>query len=171
MKLYQAVDIALPVVKQLAEHCEDGYCVIAGSIRRAKPEVKDIEIVKPFEVGLFATGFALMVNQWEKVKGEPTGRYAQRRIPLPSPFERGAGGEGIMLDIFIANPDNFGYILMLRTGSSDWNQHTMLPRLKGNGYKANDGHIWYKGAIVSTPDEAAMFRIMGSSFILPENRK
>ena len=34
-----------------------------------------------------------------------------------------------------------------------------------------DGHIWYKGAIVSTPDEDAMFRIMGSSFIEPTNRK
>jgi len=84
MKLQEAFDIATEVCERLSAHCEDGFLNIAGSIRRCKPEVKDIEIVcipKPFEIGLFETGFAEVVNQWQKIKGEPTGKYTQRKLP------------------------------------------------------------------------------------------
>lgn len=43
MKLEQALEIAEKVKALLAPHCE--RIEIAGSIRRKKPDVKDIEIV------------------------------------------------------------------------------------------------------------------------------
>lgn len=54
MKHSTALVIAEKIKAQLAPHCD--RIEIAGSIRRKKPEVKDIEIVvipKPYEVGLF----------------------------------------------------------------------------------------------------------------------
>jgi DNA polymerase/3'-5' exonuclease PolX len=57
------------------------YCSrieIAGSSRREKPEVKDIEIVAtPGDI----ESFAKEVNKLQKVKGEPTGKYTQRILP------------------------------------------------------------------------------------------
>lgn len=164
MKLSEANVIVLDVWNKLYPHCLN--IAVAGSTRRIKPEVKDIEFVltpKPYQSGIFEDGFASVVNQWKKIKGEleyGKTKYTQRSLP-----------EGINLDLFIATPENFGYILMLRTGSSDWNQRVMLPRLKGNGYKAHEGNIWYKGEVVNVPGESDMFKIMGLEFIKPEDRK
>ena len=64
MNLQQAQQIAERIKSELAPHCD--RIEIAGSIRRKKPEVKDIEIVcipKPYETGLFASGIAKVVDQ------------------------------------------------------------------------------------------------------------
>ncbi len=199
MKYDQAHAIAIDLYKQLYPFCE--RIDIAGSIRRQKPEVKDIEIVcipkyaleddiasdlfgqKVCDISrpVVCKGFIHTVNQWKKMKGEPTGKYTQRMVPLAallSPPGEGREGEAregrrgeVALDLFIANKDNYGYIHMLRTGSSDWNQSTMLPRLKGNGYKLKDGNIWWKGEILPMPTEDEMFKRMGLQFIEPKDRK
>jgi DNA polymerase/3'-5' exonuclease PolX len=98
MKLEQALEIAEKVKALLAPHCE--RIEIAGSIRRKKPDVKDIEIVaipKPFDTGLFESGIATVVNKWQKVKGELPCKYTQRILP-----------EGIKLDLFFCRAWELG---------------------------------------------------------------
>ena len=71
MELQKAYKIAQQLVHVLKPHC--ARIEIAGSIRRMKAQVGDIEIVcipKPYETGLFESGFAKVVNQWPKIKGE-----------------------------------------------------------------------------------------------------
>lgn len=111
MILTDALEIANRVKNELAPHC---YRIeIAGSIRREKPEVKDIEVVcipHIYDTGLFESGIATVVNQWEKVKGELEWgkcKYTQRILP-----------EGIKLDLFFATPNNWGLIFAIRTGSA-----------------------------------------------------
>lgn len=165
MKLHEAAEMALGVAHSMYPHCDT--LLLAGSVRRKKPEVKDIEFVivpKPYQSGLFQDGLAAVVNQWKKVKGEMEYgkvKYTQRILK-----------EGVKLDLFFATPENLGYIYMLRTGSSEWNQKFMLPRLKGNGYRAHAGNIWWKGEIYPVPSEEDMFRIMGLGLgaVKPENR-
>src|SRR3989304_1550303 len=100
MKLAQAQDIAEKYLNLLRPHCL--RIEIAGSIRREKLDVKDIEIVCiPQDVA----GFVAQVKQWPKVRGEPTGKYTQRNLP-----------EGIKLDLFMAEERNWGNILLIRTG-------------------------------------------------------
>jgi DNA polymerase/3'-5' exonuclease PolX len=79
---------------------------IAGSIRRRRPQVKDIELVaipKQVATGLFGDewvtdpDFCAVVNQWPAIKGQPTGKYTQRWLP-----------EGITLDLFMADAENWG---------------------------------------------------------------
>jgi DNA polymerase/3'-5' exonuclease PolX len=94
----------------IAEQCRAvlaPFCArieIAGSIRRGKPQVKDIELVampRQVPTGLFGDelvtdpDFCAVVNQWPAVKGTPEGRYTQRRLP-----------EGIALDLFMADVEN-----------------------------------------------------------------
>mgnify|MGYP001591938984 CR=1 FL=1 len=163
MKIEIADAIAEKLHYVLSPHCL--CCAVVGSVRRRKAEVKDIEFVlipNPYQTGIFEDGLAKIVNQWAKVKGEMEYgkiKYTQRVVD-----------GGTKLDLFFATPDNFGYIFMLRTGSSEWNQRVMLPRLKGNGYKAHEGSIWWKGSILPVPEESDMFRIMGMDFVSPENR-
>lgn len=108
MKLAQALAIAEKVKALLAPHCE--RIEIAGSIRRKKPDVKDIEIVaipKPFDTGLFESGMAAVVNQWQKVKWELPCKYTQRILP-----------DGIMLIFRHIGATNkmVTYVIRLRIG-------------------------------------------------------
>jgi DNA polymerase/3'-5' exonuclease PolX len=89
------------------------------------------------------------VNQWPQVKGEPTGRYTQRRLP-----------GGIALDLFIANPDNWGWILCLRTGSSDFNQKMLLHAMHQQEYTSDQGTLQREGQAIPTPEETDVFRLL-----------
>ena len=67
MKYEEAIEIAEKVKTLLLPHCE--RVEIAGSVRRKKTDVKDIEIVaipKPFDTGLFESGIATVVNKWQE---------------------------------------------------------------------------------------------------------
>jgi DNA polymerase/3'-5' exonuclease PolX len=84
----QALILAEEALNALKPYCE--RALIAGSIRRMKPEVKDIELVaipKQVPAGLFGDtlevdpDFCAAVCRWPKVKGEPTGKYTQRGLP------------------------------------------------------------------------------------------
>jgi DNA polymerase/3'-5' exonuclease PolX len=119
MKHADALAMAEDALNALKPYCE--RILIAGSIRRQRHEVKDCELVAiPRRVpgGLFGDefevdpGFVTAVNQWEFVKGQPTGKYAQRVLP-----------GGIKLDLFIATPENWGWQLVIRTGSAEFNEY------------------------------------------------
>lgn len=160
MLLSEALPIAERTLEQLSPHCE--RIAIAGSIRRGKGEVKDVEIVaipKPYGVGLFSSGIAEVVNQWPKVKGELPCKYTQRILP-----------EGIKLDLFLCRPENWGLILALRTGPADWNQYWLLERLKDVGLDMRFGTLWRGREQVFVREEANLFRIINRPFVEPTKR-
>lgn len=141
MKLEKAKAIAEELVKQLAPHCI--RIEIAGSIRREKPEVKDIEIVaipKPYEVGLFESGIASVVSSWQKVKGELPCKYTQRLITrLPAVDFVGE----IKLDLFFARPENWGLILAIRTGSAEYSHQVLANGWVKKGYHSVEGMLFH----------------------------
>ncbi len=160
MEYKKAKKIADSVVQQLQEHCE--RIEIAGSIRREKPEVKDIEVVaiaKPYEVGLFASGIATVVNQWEKVKGELPAKYTQRILP-----------EGIKLDLFFAEPGNWGFIFAIRTGSADFSHHILGYKWKEWGYRGKGGYLYREGQKFEIPEERDLFNMLGLDYVEPKYR-
>ena len=160
MELQQALSIAEKVKKQLAPFCD--RIEIAGSIRRKKPEVKDIEIVaipKPFETGLFESGIATVVNQWEKVKGELPCKYTQRILP-----------EGIKLDLFFAERANWGLILAIRTGSAEYSHKVLATEWVKRGYKSEGGYLTTNGHAVALHEEQDLFKRLGLPYVAPEKR-
>ncbi len=156
----QAIQIATAARKALAPRCL--RIAIAGSLRRKAPEVGDIEIVaipKPYETGLFESGIATIVNQWEKVRGELPCRYTQRMLP-----------EGIALDLFFATPDNWGYIFPVRTGSAEFSKRLAAGWVR-NGYHGQDGMLVdQSGSPVPCPEEEDLFHLAGFKWIPPESR-
>ncbi len=162
MKLEQARKIAQKIVSELASYCE--RIEIAGSIRRCKPEVGDIEIVAIPKVatvpdGLFSTkeirspGFVMFVNQFEKVKGDAeTGKYTQRILP-----------EGIKLDLFTATKDNWGLIFAIRTGSAKFSKENLAFAWVRRGYKSVGGMMTRDGEEIAIPQEQDLFDLIGVS--------
>lgn len=143
-------------------HCD--RIEIAGSIRRKRPNVKDIEIVaipRPYDTGLFESGIATIINRWPAVKGKLPCKYTQRLLP-----------EGIALDIFFAEPGNWGYILAIRTGSADYS-HFLATRWSQRGYQGRNGILYM--ADQQTPvhlyEEQDVFDLVGLPYCQPEKRE
>lgn len=125
MNYEQARDIAISICYRLQPYCETGRLNIAGSVRRGKPEVKDIEICcvpKHIDVGvqdMFGGGirkevhseFAHIVQSklGKVVKGQPSGRYMQIALH-----------QGINLDLFMPMPHDYFRQYAIRTGSADY---------------------------------------------------
>lgn len=156
----EAYKIALEVVEQLKPHCE--RIKIAGSLRRKKSEVGDIEIVaipKPYETGLFQSGIATIVNQWQKVKGELPCKYTQRTLP-----------SGIKLDLFMAEESNWGYVLAMRTGSADYSHKVLANGWVREGFKSDGGYLFRDGERYEVREEKDLFKLIGVRYVEPEDR-
>ena len=160
MKLKQALEIAERTKDILQPHCE--RIEIAGSIRRKKSEVKDIEIVcipKLYDIGLFASGIATIVNHWTKVKGELPCKYTQRILP-----------EGIKLDLFFAEERNWGLIYAIRTGSAEYSHKVLASRWVRFGFNSEDGFLKSRGRVIPVREEKDLFTLLGMSYVPPEKR-
>lgn len=162
MTYSEILNIANRVKDELAPHCH--RIEIAGSIRRKHPECRDIEIVcipKPYQVGLFESGFATVVNQWPKVKGVLPSRYTQRLLP-----------EGVKLDLFIANRHNWGMILAIRTGSAQFSHKALASKWSAMGYRSEAGVLYdRKGNTCEIHEEEDLFKLLGLPYIKPEERE
>ncbi len=164
MRYENAIVIANRTLCELSPYCE--RVEIAGSIRRKKAEVKDIEIVaipKPYEHGLFENGLAAIVNQWEKVKGEMIYgkvKYTQRVLPT-----------GIKLDLFFAQPGNWGLIYAIRTGSADYSHRILASGWVKRGYKSIEGYIHSGDRRIETPEEEDLFKIANVRWTEPKYRE
>lgn len=159
----EANSIALHVLELLRPHCI--RCEIAGSIRREKSEIKDIEIVaipKPYQTGLFQDGIAEVVNRWQKVKGELVygkTKYTQRMLP-----------EGIKLDLFFAEEGNWGLIFAIRTGSKEYSHKILANGWVKRGYKSEGGYLIKNGKTYEVREEKDLFKRIGVAYIEPKRR-
>jgi DNA polymerase/3'-5' exonuclease PolX len=161
--LAEAQAVADEIVAQLTPHCE--RIGLAGSIRRQRPTIGDIEIVcipRPYESApLLRSGIALVVEQWEKVRGELPCKYTQRLLP-----------RGMKLDLFMPDPRGYGLQLAIRTGSADWCRQVLAPAWVRAGYRSKDGLLRDPaGRIVPTPDERDLFRQIGLRWVEPVDRE
>lgn len=169
MILNEAKNIATKYLRMFDPHCEE--IQIAGSIRREKPEVKDIELVcipKRIEemsdlfgsVIVNSEGFIKLVNSFNRTKGNGEGKYTQLILD-----------EGIKLDLFIADEINFGLLFMLRTGSAEFSKR-MVTEIKQNGYRSDHGYLirYYNNEVVPVRTEAEFFRVTGMKFVNPVER-
>lgn len=158
-----ALAVANAVIKELEQHCV--RIEIAGSIRRKKALVGDIEIVaipKPYLTGATESGIASVVNRWVKIKGEleyGKTKYTQRVLPA-----------GIKLDLFFATEDNWGLVLGVRTGSADFSHKVLACGWVRQGFKSVGGHLFRDGVKQEIREERDLFEIIGVIQMEPEKR-
>jgi DNA polymerase (family 10) len=175
MDLQTAERKAWQILDHLSPHCS--RFEIAGSIRRRKAQVGDIEVVAIPNTqeadDLFADSapdvrsphfvaacFAHRV-MGQIVKGDPqAGRYIQTRLPC-----------GAQLDLFLATPANWGLILAIRTGSADFSHQVLARGWVRRGYHSQEGIlVAADGSLVPTPEERDLFRVAGVPWVDPERR-
>lgn len=178
-----AYEIAKAAVYYLAPVCH--RIEIAGSIRRHKPTVKDIEIVAEPKMDVKS----------RDLFGEPTAesdmieQAMQRANLCELPWmsfavDAGTGevkdGErykklidtrtGVPIDLFLVKPPaQWGVIMMLRTGSADWNIR-FLKRLDAMGLRMRDGRILDKSGVLDTPEEEDVFKVAKVKWKDPKKR-
>jgi DNA polymerase/3'-5' exonuclease PolX len=168
--LEEALPIAERVKDQLAPFCK--RIEIAGSIRRRKEIVGDIEVVaipKIIVQGSFfkdvpakyepIKGFVEVVNQWERIKGLATGKYTQRLL-----------SEGIKLDLFMATQKNWGLQFAIRTGSAKFSHEILAWNWVKQGYYAKNGLLYKDGTEYSFYEEIELFRFLKIPWVDPEKR-
>jgi DNA polymerase/3'-5' exonuclease PolX len=161
--LAQAEAIAVGVMEQLDPHCE--VISLAGSIRRQRPTIGDIEIVcvpKPYDASpLFASGLATVVNQWPKVRGDLPCKYTRRVLP-----------EGIKLDLFMVEADGYGLQLAIRTGSAEWSHQVLAKAWVRAGFHSMGGLLRRQnGSVVPAHTEPELFRLIGLAWADPRDRE
>ena len=164
MELNKALEIANRVKDALTPYCD--RIEIAGSIRRRKPEVHDIEIVCIPKMQIIGgkpsvlSGFASIVMQWKKVKGEPGGKYTCRELP-----------EGINLDLFMTTADSWGYIYAIRTGSAEFSHRVLACGWVKKGYHGKEGILYDQNYPLRVPEEEDQFKLIGMDYVEPDKRE
>lgn len=186
MKLQPATQVANEIIDVLKPECI--RIEAAGSIRRHKPEVKDIEIVyisktSSVQMDLFGNNFqtlphvdkvlATLIDDGILAKATKIKRWGpkyKRAIHCAS---------RIVIELFRVEPDNLGYILALRTGPADFNKLLVTKRAHGGALPPDitlrNGHVWHIGRTniptkIPTPNERGFFALLNLPFILPQER-
>ena len=140
----------------------------AGSVRRRKEEVGDIEIVvepRTVEIGLFAepkpdveiiretaSGWGILLKAGEK--------SIQAQLL-----------DGTKVDLFLVTPPaQWGSILAIRTGPAELSKHAVTCMLE-RGYRHREGRVIdRRGELVPTPTEEEFFRLAGLPCLPPQRR-
>jgi DNA polymerase/3'-5' exonuclease PolX len=153
------------------------YCtrlLIAGSLRRQRPEVGDLELVVSRRVepeidmfgeptgrliDLLAEGLrALGITEFRK-SGERFKQFSWSEMPV---------------DLFIATPATWGCVSTIRTGSSDFSKWLVTDKRHGGAcpamYKFSDGRIWQGTTAMETAEERQVFELLELDWVEPVDR-
>ena len=165
MNLERAQLLAKELCDAIAPFCAPGQCVIAGSVRRKKPDPHDVEIV------------ALPVlSDYDKVDGlrkllasNRLGRVKKGQFP----------GRQIVLndghcdkELYFQSRESYGLNLFIRTGSAKFVADALAhwKKITNGGY--SEGAILHlaDGTPVPTLTEEAVFEALKCKWIPPEKR-
>lgn len=173
LPLAEAEKIALELGDLLDGQCE--RFEIAGSIRRQKPTIGDIEMVAIPKGRELWNRLDKLVYDGIVSKAlyvDKNGNSAYRWGDV----YRGIFYKGIKAEIFTADADNWGFQLWLRTGPADSNTFVMTKLIRENHpLRFSEGYGWYvpsKGERVrlSICDEKTLFRCLGLDYFQPKFR-
>jgi DNA polymerase/3'-5' exonuclease PolX len=177
--------VATELVGLLAGACE--RIEIAGSVRRRKGEVHDIEIVaipRHVEVrgGLWSEDVEDLDLLAETIAaGLAEGELAPRAVEIhrrDGTVETGRRmGDAykalvyrdMPVDLFITDAERWGCIFALRTGPGDWNTR-LVTDCKRHWRRVEDGRVLYHNRVVPTPTEEAFFAALGVPWLDPWER-
>jgi DNA polymerase/3'-5' exonuclease PolX len=180
--LREARALADEVVGLLGSVC--AAVTVAGSIRRQRPQIGDIELVacpttRPAGLDLFGEATATVDELDEAARellrrGVFGTRPDKNGRPAVGPKFKCLSYKGFGLDLFSTTPTQRGLILLIRTGPASWSHSFVTPRLQGGwlpaGMRVRDGWLLDGGAQVPTRTEEDVFRHVGLPYLEPERR-
>lgn len=167
---------------------------VAGSIRRKREEVGDIEIVaipkpsEPKHLALLPGAPAADENNsplFERIHDLSTSRNG----PPPIAVTKGLPGlqngkaryiqlfdkkEDLYVDLFLAKPETWGVIFTIRTGSADFS-HGLMIRANQLGMTSHKGRLCFRqtrtlAVPLPTPEERDVFKALRIRWVEPPLR-
>ena len=157
-----------------------GYCErieIAGSIRRGKEMVGDIEIVAMPRLGadLFGEvngGFCALDGALD---GMAQSGYLGKAIKSGLRYKQYELPQGIKLDLFIVRPPaQWGVIFAIRTGPWKFSRWIVTRRDSGGALPSDctvsGGAVYRGGKVVPMAKEIDFFNFIGLDWVSPEKR-
>jgi DNA polymerase/3'-5' exonuclease PolX len=182
--------IAEEVRALLAPACE--RLEVAGSIRRKRPDVGDVELVAvpktaPALLDLFGTAVGerdLLHERCERLLeagtlahrlgGDGKRAFGPRFKRL---LYRGPAGT-LPLDLFsVRAPAQWGAIFAIRTGPAGFTNRLVASRVRFPGWgllpaglREHEGALWDGGRLLETPEEDDFFAALGLEWLPPEQR-
>ena len=161
---------------------------IAGSIRRRKPDVGDIELLMVPKFEQYQTfdmfgelASAETVNRLDHYCDVLHDQDILRarlgkdgKAAWGSKYKR-ARFDGMAADLFsVLHPAQFGVLLAIRTGPATWSHRLVMRDYAGGmlpaGHVIRDGALWRGAEMLDTPDEETLFRQLGREYVPPEER-
>lgn len=165
----EALSLAEELLCLLRPSCQ--RIEVAGSLRRRRPEVGDIELVcipKPQEdlfgemqYYLFGIDQALEKSGLKRELDGPR----QKRIKIGRTY----------CDLFITTPEKWGVIFTIRTGDSEFSRALVTSRQQGGlrpqGMCFHKGNVYQGNYLCETPGETDVFRVLGLPWLPPDQRQ
>lgn len=153
---------------------------VAGSVRRRKEEIGDIEHVVIPEHGaatlpgqMFPQGCVnLMLHRLDELVagGEITRQVKSDGRTRWGDRYRACVHGGVVHEVFLATPSNYGAILAIRTGPADWSRE-MVTILRARGLRQEGGYVRDgAGNAIPCPTEQKFFELCGMQYIEPHER-
>lgn len=146
---------------------------IAGSLRRNKATVGDIELVCIPETYDHEDMFGNVIDVISGLD-ELVPQLGYPLIKNGSKFKQIDLGR-VKCDLFITTPEQWGVIFLIRTGSADFSHRFVTPKRQGGymptGMQIQDGRLWRFGQAVETPEETDVFREVGLNYTPPTMRE
>lgn len=184
MELERATNISNNLIKALGSGCD--RIGIAGSVRRGKPEVKDIELIAIPKIGAPRPMFGEKVTYKNRLEQILDGL---RRSGMIDPVKGGDKYKQfwlledrvhlIKMDLFLVTPPaQWGVQMVIRTGPAEFSAWMVTQKNKGgalpNGYHVEGGCVRANEQddyIISMPEEENYFSFCGIDWIEPRERK
>ncbi len=170
----EAVKSANELVEILEPHFE--RLEIAGSLRRKKNLIGDIELVgilKKTKTGLFDFSETTPVEVIFALMGELRYQPIKAGNKYIQFVSQGKPGK-LSVDLFLCHSATWGCIIMVRTGSAEFSRK-MVTKVSHGGWCPDDmrfldGRLLREGDLLNTPEETDVFRELGMAYVIPENR-
>ena len=166
-----AADIAGKVIAKLRPNCT--RIEVAGSLRRMKSQVGDIELMIVPTEALYAQLDALL----EAGKIRHTGpKLWGEKLRSFNMTTTGSNPLNVQFDLFLQpDPATWGINMMIRTGCSEFSTRMVTKRSIGglcpDCYTVKNALVWDQdGVALDTPEEADVFRLWGLEMPSPEER-
>ncbi len=198
MNLTTARRLAKFIALSMSPHCELDTVAIVGSIRREKPEVKDLEIIAS---PITQSQPSLLEDTPARVRSDALLQWAMRektqnvitwvkagrgtlekgglepveRLDVDGKYWRGKvcaeGSEPVMLDLFLPVPQGYWPQFVIRTGSADFSE-ALVTHAKRIGYRFAGGLLYDRaGLVVECKREGDVFEALGLAWVEPKDRR
>jgi len=148
---------ASKIVSTIEHHCI--RVEVAGSIRRHKPTVNDIDLV----IQPKSNAWLQIIKAVRREFGAITEKQGQKLATLYVPFTS-TQGQGLL--------QTWGILLLIRTGSAEHNIYlAKLARRRGYRLAYSKGLLNEEGEILASETERDVFQALGLDYIPPEERE